>query len=64
MKSRTTAIILCLICGIHHIYLGQIGRFILFFLTCCLGVGVIWWIIDLIKLIMMSDEQFNEKFNK
>ncbi len=57
-KNPTTALILLAIFGFHYIYLGQIGKFIAFFLT---GGGLlIWWLYDLVtitKRVRQSNEQ-------
>lgn len=56
-KNPTTALILAIF-GFHYIYLGQIGKFIAFFLT---GGGLlIWWLYDLVtitKRVRQSNEQ-------
>lgn len=63
MKSKTTAILLCFLCGLHHIYLGEIKKFILYFLSCFVVIGFFWWLKDLITLITMSNEAFDAKYN-
>ena len=47
LRKSSTALI-CAILGIHYLYLGKIGTFILFFIT---GGGFgIWWFIDLFRV--------------
>ncbi len=50
-KSKTTALILCIVLswlGVHRFYVGKVGTGILFLLT--LGGLGIWWILDIIKI--------------
>lgn len=50
-KSKTTALILCILLsalGIHRFYVGKVGTGIVYLLT--LGGFGIWWIVDLIKI--------------
>ena len=65
MKSKTTAILLCLFLGglgIHWFYLRRTGLGILYLLTGgLLGIGAI---VNLIQLICMSDATFNSKYNQ
>ncbi|MBD5201546.1 MAG: NINE protein [Bacteroidales bacterium] len=65
MKSKTTAILLCLFLGglgIHWFYLRRTGLGILYLLTGgLLGIGAI---VNLIQLICMSDATFNAKYNQ
>lgn len=64
-KSRTTAILLCLFLGaigVHKFYLGQIGMGILYIFT--VGICGIGALIDLVKFIMMSDEEFAETYGR
>ncbi len=65
MKSKTTAILLCLFLGflgIHWFYLRRTGLGILYLLTGgLLGIGQL---VNLIQLICMSNETFNAKYNQ
>ena len=64
MKSKMTATLLCFFLGslgVHRFYIGDKKggwiRLILSVVTCgC--VGGIWALIDFIKLLMMSEEDF------
>lgn len=62
-KTRRTAILMCLFLGSfggHRFYLGQTGMGILYLCTLgLLGIGL--WS-DLIRFIMMSDEEFLELY--
>ena len=64
MKSKTTAILLCFFLGgfgAHQFYLGKMGLGVLYLLTAGLcGIGTL---VNFIQLLMMSDEQFNAKYN-
>lgn len=66
MKSKTTATILCLFLGgfgIHRFYLGQSGIGLLYLLFCWTFIPAILALIDFIRLLLMSDEEFNQKYN-
>lgn len=50
-KSKTTALILCIVLGMvgaHHFYVGRIGMGILYLFTG--GLFFIGWIADIIKI--------------
>lgn len=66
MKSKTTATVLCLFLGgfgIHRFYLGQTGLGILYLIFCWTFVPAFIALIDLIILLLMSEETFNQKYN-
>ena len=66
MKSKTTATVLSFFLGgfgIHRFYLGQSGLgilYLLFFWTC---IPAFIALIDFIRLLLMSEEEFNQKYN-
>lgn len=63
MKNKTTAILLCFFfggLGVHRFYLGKIGTGLLMLFT--FGGFGIWTIIDFIKLIVISDKDFEKKY--
>ena len=65
MKSKTTAIILCLFLGafgIHKFYLGQIGKGIIYILFCWTYIPALLALIEGIQILSMTDEKFNEKY--
>jgi len=71
VKSRITAVLLCFflgLIGIHKFYLNQNGTGIVYLLLSITGIGLIvtlpLTLIDFIALLLTSDENFNEKFNK
>jgi hypothetical protein len=36
--------------GLHYLYLGRWGTWILFVLSCTIAVGFLWWVIDLFRI--------------
>ncbi|KOY86823.1 hypothetical protein AD998_12320 [bacterium 336/3] len=66
MKSRITTALLALFLGgigIHHFYLGKNSNGILSILFSWTFIPRITSFIESIKLFMMSDEEFNLKYN-
>lgn len=49
--------------GVHHFYLGSTTAGIILILLNCLCVGGIVALVEAIMLFMMSDEDFNAKYN-
>ncbi len=67
MKTRTVAILLALFLGglgIHQFYLGNNIKGILYLLFCWTFIPLILALIDIFLLIMMSNVQFNYKYNQ
>ena len=67
-KDRTTAGILGILLGglgIHQFYLGSVGTgvilIVITFVTC--GIGAILGLVEGIMILVMSDEDFNKRFN-
>lgn len=63
MKSKSTAAILALFLGgfgIHRFYLGQVWG-LLYLLFC--PISYIIALIDFVRFLCMSDEEFNRKYN-
>jgi TM2 domain-containing membrane protein YozV len=66
MKDKTTAILLSIFLGgigAHHFYLGDSKKGILYLVFCWTMVPGILAIVDLVKFIKMSDEEFNLQYN-
>ena len=66
-KSKVTAGILGILLGgigVHHFYLGSTtAGIVIILLTCCTGLGGILGLIEGIMLLVMSDEDFDAKYN-
>lgn len=61
-KSRTKALLLCIfgfILGLHHWYLGNWRKAVLFTVTAG-GMGV-WWLIDIVRLVFDKNYIANYK---
>ena len=66
VKSKVTAILLALFLGgigIHKFYLGKVGWGIVYLLFCWTFIPAVAALVELIMLIVMSDEEFNRKYN-
>ncbi len=66
MKSRTSAILWCFFLGgfgAHRFYLGQAGWGILYILFFWTAIPAFVAFIEFIMLLLMSDNEFNRKFN-
>lgn len=70
MKQRIFAILLCFFLGpigAHKFYLNQNKKGLLILILTLTGIGLVislpWVVIDFFKLILMSDEKFNEIYN-
>lgn len=67
MKNKTTATLFAIFLGaigIHRFYLGQTFLGILYLLFCWTFIPLGVAIIDFIVFLSMSEERFNEKYNK
>lgn len=67
MKNKTLAILLALLLGGiggHQFYLGNNGKGILYLIFCWTFIPVLITVIDIILLLMMSEDKFNNKYNK
>jgi TM2 domain-containing membrane protein YozV len=50
--------------GVHHYYLGSVmAGVIVLILSCCFGIGSILGLVEGILLLVMSDEDFDAKYN-
>lgn len=56
-KKTSTAYILWFLFGCHYFYLGKIGKNLLLWLLCFVGIGVIWWFIDLFRISGMVQKK-------
>lgn len=66
MKVKTTTILWCFFLGAfgaHKFYLGETGWGILYLLFCWTGIPSLAAFIEFIMLLVMSDDEFNRKFN-
>lgn len=66
-KSRIVAALLALLFGgfgIHRFYLGRVGSGILYLLFCWTFIPSFIALIEFVLLLVMSDEQFNEKYGQ
>lgn len=65
-KSKVVAGILGILLGslgVHHYYLGSIMAGVICLLLSCCGVGGIIGLVEGIMLLVMSDEDFDAKYN-
>jgi TM2 domain-containing membrane protein YozV len=66
MRNKVTAGILSLMLGgigIHKFYLGKFGQGIIYFLFCWTIIPLILSIIEGIKILTMTEEQFAVNYN-
>lgn len=49
-KSIILAYVMWLLCGLHHGYQGRWGKQIVFWLSCFIIIGFIWWLLDFVGL--------------
>lgn len=66
MKVKTTAILWCFFLGAfgaHKFYLGQGGWGVVYLLFCWTGIPSFAAFIEFIMILVMSDDEFNRKFN-
>tara|TARA_R110002049_G_scaffold39212_1_gene120918 strand:- start:2 stop:238 length:237 start_codon:yes stop_codon:yes gene_type:complete len=64
MKNKKTATLLAIflgLLGIHQFYLGKNIRGLFYFLTC--GLCGILWALDVITLVFISQNDFDNKYN-
>ena len=67
MKTKSTAILLCFFgggLGIHKFYLGENVAGILYLLFCWTCIPALIAFVEFFGLIIMSDTEFNTKYNK
>ncbi len=65
-KSKVVAGVLGILLGglgIHHFHLGSTMAGVVTLLLCCVGVGGILGLVEGILLLMMSDAEFDAKYN-
>ncbi|MEI6065000.1 MAG: NINE protein [Pseudanabaena sp. ELA748] len=66
MKNKTTAILFCFFLGgigVHKFYLGQAGLGIFYVLFCWTFIPSFIAFIEFIMLLVMSEDEFNRRFN-
>ncbi len=50
--------------GVHHFYLGSVGSGIICLLASCVMLGSLIGLIEGIMLLIMSDEDFDKRYNQ
>ena len=66
MKSKTTAALLAFFLGgfgIHKFYLGKTGAGVAYLIFSWTGIPSIIAFVEFILLLVMSDTEFNAKYN-
>ncbi len=66
-KSKVVAGILGILLGafgVHHYYLGSTMAGVICLVLCCVGVGGILGLVEGIMLLVMSDADFDAKYNQ
>jgi TM2 domain-containing membrane protein YozV len=66
-KNKITAGVLGILLGwlgIHHFYLGSTMAGVVCILLSCIAVGGILGLVEGILLLVMSDEEFDAKYNQ
>lgn len=66
MRYKTTALILAFLLGglgIHHLYLGNYVRGVLYLAFCWTFVPVIISMVDFLLLLLMKNDTFNRRYN-
>ena len=70
MKVKTIAILLALFLGqlgVHRFYLGSTGAGVVMLILTFTVVGIIvslpWAVIDLVRLLIMNDVEFDRRYN-
>ena len=65
-KSKVVAGVLGILLGglgVHHFYLGSTTAGLVTILICCTGLSGILGLVEGILLLVMSDEEFDAKYN-
>ena len=70
MKVKIIAVLLALFLGqfgVHRFYLGSIGTGVVMLILTFTVVGIIislpWAVIDLVRLLIMNDVEFDRRYN-
>ena len=66
MKSKSTTVVLAFFLGglgIHRFYLGQSGKGFMYLLFCWTFIPAVIALFDFFGFIMMSENNFNMKYN-
>ena len=68
-KNKLVAALLAFFLGVfgaHHLYLGSVATALVTFVVCVVtcGIGAILPFIEFILLLVMSEEEFDAKYNE
>ena len=66
-RSRTTAALFAIILGgfgAHKFYLGKIGQGIVYLVFFWTAIPALIAVVEFIMLLTMTDEKFNEQYNR
>ena len=66
MKSKSTTVLLAFFLGgigMHHFYLGQTKRGLLYLLFCLTFIPALFALFDFFRFLFMSDDTFNSRYN-
>jgi TM2 domain-containing membrane protein YozV len=59
-KKLSVAYVCWIVLGMYYFYFRKPGLQVVFWLTCLIGIGFIWWIIDFFRMPSLR-RQYNEE---